>query len=167
MAKSTKCITQLLMTFTLEVPLRNYERMRNHRNVHKSKSHFNYPIYKAFREHGVENFFIELIEQCPCNDKGELTKTEGSYIRTLKPSLNMRIEGRTYKERYGDNRDIILQKVKEYAENNREKVLQNKRDYYQRNKDVRIEYNIKYNEEYKEEKQEHNKQYRETHKEHL
>ena len=45
------------------------ERMRQHRNDHKSKSHFNYPIYKAFREHGVENFFIEFIEKCPCIDK--------------------------------------------------------------------------------------------------
>ena len=101
------------------------ERMRSHRNVHKSKPQFNYPKYKAFREHGVENFFFELIEKCPCNDKDELTKTECNYIRTSKPSLNMRIGGRTYKERYGDNRDTILQKVKEYAENNRQKIFQN------------------------------------------
>ena len=82
------------MTFTLEVPLRNYERMRQHRNDHKKKSHSNYKIYKAFREHGVENFFIELVEKYPCNDKGELRKTAGNFIRTLKPSLNMRIAGR-------------------------------------------------------------------------
>ena len=73
------------------------ERMRNHRNDHKSKSYFNYPIYKAFREHGVENFFIELIEKCHRNDKDELTKPEGNYMRTLKPSLNIRIEGRLKK----------------------------------------------------------------------
>ena len=74
------------------------ERMRNHRNAHKSsKLHFNYPIYKAFREYGVENFFIELIEKCPCNDKDELMKTEGNYIRLLKPSLNVRINGRSVK----------------------------------------------------------------------
>ena len=73
------------------------ERMRDHRNVHKSKFHFNYPIYKTFREHGVENFFIELIEKRPCNDKDELRNTEGNYIRLLKPSLNARIEGRTNK----------------------------------------------------------------------
>ena len=97
------------------------ERMRNHRNDHKSKLHFNFPIYKAFREHGVENFFIELIEKCPCNDKDELMKTEGNYIRTLKSSLNARIAGRTDKEYYGDNRDILLQKQREYNENNREK----------------------------------------------
>ena len=100
------------------------ERMRNHRNDHKSKLHFNFPIYKAFREHGVENFFIELIEKCPCNDKDELMKTEGNYIRTLKSSLNARIAGRTDKEYYGDNRDILLQKQREYNENNREKTLQ-------------------------------------------
>ena len=125
------------------------ERMRGHRNDHKSKSHFNYPVYKAFREHGVENFFIELIEKCPCNFKDELRNTEGNFIRTLKPSLNMRIAGRLKKEYYQDNRNTIVQKVKEYAENNREKILQKNKDYYPRTKDTHLEYCKKYNEEHK------------------
>ena len=53
------------------------ERMRNHRRAHKSKHHFNHPIYKAFREHGVDNYLIELIEKCPCNDIEELRRQEG------------------------------------------------------------------------------------------
>ena len=70
------------------------ERMRQHRNDYNLNRRFNTSIYKAFREHGIENFFIELIETCPCNGKNELRKTEGNYIITLKPSLNIRIEGR-------------------------------------------------------------------------
>ena len=143
------------------------ERMRQHRNDYKSKLHFNMLIYKAIREYGVENFFIELIEKCPCNDKDELRKTEGNYIRALKPSLNIRIEGRTDKEYYEDNRDIILQKQREYNENNREKILQRHRDYYQQNRDHRKEYNIKYSEEHKEQKHEYDKQYREDNKERI
>ena len=88
------------------------ERMRNHRASQNAKLHMNYPIYKAFREYGVENFFIELIEKCPCNDKDELRRKEGEYIRALKPSLNIRIEGRGDKEYYNDNRDRIVEKTK-------------------------------------------------------
>ena len=58
------------------------------------------PIYKAFKEHGVENFSIELLEKCPCNDKDELRKQEGGCIRELNPVLNKQIAGRTNKE-YG------------------------------------------------------------------
>ena len=125
------------------------ERMRQHRNVHKSKHHFNYPTYKAFRENGIENSFIELIGKCPCNGKDELRKTEGNYIRTLKPSLNIRIEGRLNKEYYQDKRNTIVQKIKEYTGNNREQVLDSKRNYYQRTKDTHLEYCKKYNEEHK------------------
>ena len=110
------------------------ERMRNHRNDHKSRSSFNYPIYKAFREHGVENFFIELIEKCPCNDKDELRRTEGKYIRELKPSLNIRIEGRCQKEYYNDNRDHLLIKKKEYYIDNKEYFIKVNQQYGEVNK---------------------------------
>ena len=72
------------------------ERMSEHRRRINSR-HNQFPIHKAFREHGVDNFFIELIEKCPCNDKDELLKTEGNYIRLLKPSLNVHINGRSVK----------------------------------------------------------------------
>ena len=36
---------------------------------------------------------------------------------------------------YDDNRDIILQKAKEYCNQNREKILQKRRDYYQQNRE--------------------------------
>ena len=98
------------------------ERMCQHRNDYKINRRFNTHIYKAFREHGVENFFIELIEKCPCNDKDELMKTEGKYIRELKPTLNMRIAGRTRKEYYTDNQEQILNKKKQFGEANKERI---------------------------------------------
>ena len=143
------------------------ERMRTHGNAQNPKKHSNYLIYQAFREHGVNNFYIELIEKHPCNDRDELRKKEGEYIRKLKPSLNRRIAGRTDKEYYNDNRDVLVQKSREYAAQNREKVLQNHRDYYQRTKDSdsRIEYITKYNADHREEKREYDKQYREENRE--
>ena len=45
------------------------ERMRDHRSSSNEKCKKHYLTYKEFSEHGVENFFFELIEKCPCNDK--------------------------------------------------------------------------------------------------
>ena len=39
------------------------ERMRDHRSNTNEKIKQHYPLYKAFREHGVENFCIELVEK--------------------------------------------------------------------------------------------------------
>ena len=74
------------------------EIMRDHRYCINNQKKKDRTLYQAFREHGIEHFFIELIEKCPCNDKDELRKKEGEYIRELKPSLNMNIAGRTCKE---------------------------------------------------------------------
>ena len=139
------------------------ERMRQHRNDHKSKSSFNYPIYKAFREHGVENFFIELIEKCPCNDKDELRRTEGEYIRSLKPSMNKAIAGRTTKEYYNDNKEHILQNNKAIYLNNKTNILEKHKTWREENKEAIQQYY----EENKERILNHNKQYRKNNKEYI
>ena len=126
------------------------ERMRGHRTSANFGRHRNYNIYKAFREHGVENFYIELIEKCPCHDKEELRQKEGEYIRELKPSLNMKIAGRTTKEYYNEHKEHLSQLMKAYNENNKEHIRELHKQYYEHNK-----------EDIKEQK----KQYRETHKE--
>ena len=75
------------------------EIMRDHRSnckyKDKVKQMFNVKLYKAMEEYGVENYYIELIEKCTCNDIDELIKKGGEYIRELKPSLNIYIAGRT------------------------------------------------------------------------
>ena len=48
------------------------ERMRDHRKCVNTEAKRHYPLYKLFSEYGVENFYIELIEKCPCNDIDEL-----------------------------------------------------------------------------------------------
>ena len=92
-------------------------------------------IYNTFREHGVENFYIELVEKCPCNDKDELRKKEGEWIRGLNPSLNIRIAGRTPIDYYSDNKESIKEHVKQYKENNKESVKEQKKHYYENNKE--------------------------------
>ena len=98
------------------------ERMRNHRSCIKNETKKTRPLYKAFIEHGVEHFYIELIEKCPCNDIDELRKKEGEYIRLLKPSLNKQIAGRTKNEYREDNREYLREYEKQNRENNKEYI---------------------------------------------
>ena len=145
------------------------ERMRKHRSNYKYKDKYknlvNVKLYKSMEEHGVENFFIELIEKCPCNDKEELHKKEGEYIRGLKPSLNKVIAGRTHKEWREDNRETLLQdkkewyeknkehqseKMKKHREDNKEHIAIIKKEWYEKNKEHQSEKKKQYNEANKE-----------------
>ena len=78
-------------------------RMKDHRSDCKRRSHL--PLYKAMVEHGNEYFCIELLEKHPCSDKEELVKKEYEYIRSLKPSLNLRgyVICKTYDRDYYHN----------------------------------------------------------------
>ena len=57
------------------------ERMRSHRKCLNTEAKQHYPLYKLFSEYGVDTFYIELLEKCPCHDIAELRKKEGEYIR--------------------------------------------------------------------------------------
>jgi len=57
----------------------------------------NRPLYKNMLDKGIDMFYIELYEECPCNAKEQLRKREGEVIREI-GTLNERIAGRTAKE---------------------------------------------------------------------
>jgi hypothetical protein len=63
-----------------------------------------------------EDYKIELVEKYPCNNRQQLVKREGEYIKTNE-CVNKNIAGRTRKE-YRKECDL---KIKEYAKNYREK----------------------------------------------
>ena len=112
------------------------ERMRDQRNCVNNKIKKDRLLYKAFREHGVDNFHIELIEKCPCNDRDELRRTEGVFIRSLKPSLNCVVAGRTDKEYYNDNKEWILRKRQEFYNNNKDTFSQRHKEYREQHKEL-------------------------------
>ena len=143
------------------------ERMRNHRGCINNQKTKDRPLYQAFREHGIDNFFIELIEKCPCNDKDELRKKEGEYIRYLKPSLNRRIAGRTTKEYYNEHKEHLSEQHKQYYENNKEHISEQTKQYKENNKEHLSEQKKQYYENNKEHIHEQTKQYRENNKEHI
>ena len=110
------------------------KRMAEHRqqlNCMKAK-HRN--LYKSMNEHGSENFYIELYEEYPCENKAQLQRREGEVIREV-GTLNKKIEGRTRKEYYEDNFEHLQKHKKDYWHSNRDYLLEKKREYCEKNKD--------------------------------
>ena len=86
------------------------------------------------------NWYIELYEEYPCDNKEQLEKREGEVQREI-ATVNNRIAGRTKKEYKQDNRDEILEKAKLYYENNRDERLEYQKKYDENNRDERLEKN--------------------------
>ena len=108
---------------------------------HKSPS--NMTSSKVLFEYG--NVEMILIENYPCNSKDELVKRERDYIKG-KACINKVIPGRTDKEYYEDNKELIMLQNKEYYEKNKdkrkaykkankEKIALKKKEYYEANKE--------------------------------
>ena len=69
----------------------------------------------------LEGAFIELYEIYPCESKAELNRREGQVIRGM-DCVNKRVAGRTKAEWYQQNKQIHLDRVKEYQKNNKHKI---------------------------------------------
>jgi hypothetical protein len=119
------------------------KRMAKHTDSYKYDKRPPSSLYQHIDKIGLENFFIELIEEFPCETIEQLRNKEGEWIRNM-ATLNKRICGRTPKERYADNHDELLQK-KEYWQNNKDKLNERRPQYYQENKDkISEERKLKY-----------------------
>jgi len=109
---------------------------------------------ELFKEYGVDNCEIILIENYPCKTKRELETREGQHQRTIK-CVNKVIAGRDYatfkiecrdiylqqkKASYERTKEYVLAYQKEYTKNNREVVLQRKRVYVAAHKAEKVAY---------------------------
>lgn len=112
-----------------------YKRKSSHKSNKKCQSKILFEKYDDVR--------IEVIEEYPCNDKQELEKKEGEYIRNNK-CLNRNIPDRTIKEWREDNKEKLAEKDKEYRENNKEQVIEKQKEYYEKNKERVREYKKQY-----------------------
>jgi len=153
------------------------QRMAKHRNA--MKKHPNTGLYSKMNELGSDQFYIELIEEYPCDNLEQLRKREGKFIKKF-GTLNKCIAGRTKKEHYTDNKDTVLAKVKayqeankdtikakqkEYREANRDQIRAQKKQYKEANKGKIAQRMKRYYEANKEAISEYKKQYQQTHKE--
>lgn len=101
-------------------------------NGHKTKYINNIlnPTSKILFELGVNDCYIELLENYPCNNKEELNKREGELIRLYKNNLvNKQIAGRTKEEYEIDNKDKMDNYRKEYYIENKSIITQKQKEY--------------------------------------
>jgi group I intron endonuclease len=116
------------------------KRMVEHRIDSKTKTG---KIYQKMREIGIEKFYIELLELCPCQTQEQLNQREGELIRqhnSMVDGYNSEIAGRVKNEYYQDNKD----KIAEYQQANKDKIAEYQCEYKQANKDKIAEYQCEY-----------------------
>ena len=83
-------------------------------------------LYTKMNELSADKFYIELIEQCPCDNKEQLRAREGHFIRQL-GTLNALIAGRSKKEWTVENSEHVKRHQHEYYQNNKDKIYKKKR----------------------------------------
>ena len=129
-------------------------RFSDHKARLKCGKYNHMALYKIMSELGIESFYIELMELCPCSSKEELRKKEGEHIRKhmnecRELCLNSVISGRSRKEwveenyehvklkrkkHYQDNKERISERTKLYVKMNRGTICAKLKRYYEENK---------------------------------
>jgi len=113
-----------------------------------------------------DDCYIELLEECKCDNKEQLCRKEGELIRLHKDKcINHNIAGRTKKEYLDDNKDARKIRTKKYYEANKEKMLQQSKQYREANKDVKAQQDKIYRELNKDKISKQRKGYYESNKE--
>ena len=112
-----------------------YKRLSQHKITSKNQKYENTLLYKKMNETNINDWYIELFEDCICERKEQLNRREGEVIREI-GTLNINIAGRTYGEYIEENKD----KRKEYRETNKEKISEQQKIYNEANKDKIKEY---------------------------
>ena len=121
-----------------------HKRLHGHRTDFKNKPE---TYRSSFEIVKFDDNYIELLEEFPCENKMQLEKREGELIRKYKNDLvNLFIAGRTKKEYYNENKDIIAENQKKYQIDNKDVLAEQKKQYYIKNKD---EITLKAKEQYK------------------
>ena len=98
-----------------------YKRFSSHKSDSRDPKKENYLLYQKFSETDINDWYIELYEDCPCERREQLMQREGQVIREI-GTLNKRIEGRTDKEYREDNKDKFQEYRKEYNKVHKNKI---------------------------------------------
>ena len=88
------------------------KRMSKHRQDMKSEVKHHRPLHMHMIEHGIDNFYIELVANFPCESVELSRKREGELIRKV-GTLNKIVAGRTKMEAQQAYRDAIFFKKRE------------------------------------------------------
>ena len=128
-----------------------------------------YKLYLDAKHHFVTSFkilelgdaYIELLEEYECDNKTQLEKREGEFIRIHKDNcVNKRIEGRTKKEYRTDNLEKFKQTYNKYKIDNKDKISKYHKQYRIDNKESISKQNKQHYNDNIESIKANNKQYR-------
>jgi hypothetical protein len=141
-----RCRTDNALIYVGSTTMTLSRRMVAHRCSSKTS---NRKIYQSINGNW-DDWYIELYEVFPCENKQELNKREGEIIREI-GTLNSAIPGRTHAEWAKDNPDKLKLANQICHQNHREERLEVSRQYNINNNEARKEYKKKYREEHKQE----------------
>ena len=110
------------------------KRMAKHRKNMNDACKKHSRLYEKMRLVGVENFYIELVKETPCENAEQLRAIEGEHIRQF-GTLNKKIEGRTQLEYRHDTKDSKAEYDKVYRQENKDKIQTLQAEYYLTYKD--------------------------------
>ena len=127
-------------------------RLGGHKNKSIDIKYQNRLIYKTINNKW-NDWYIELYEEYPCDNKEQLNKKEGEIIRLI-GTLNILVAGRTRPEYREENKEQIIQDKKEYYENNKEIITDKHKIYYEENKEKLLDYAKDYGKTYYEQNKE-------------
>lgn len=130
-----------------------YKRWYKHKFscLNENDKRHNIYVYQKIREtKDFENWYIELYEECPCENKEQLLKREGEIIREI-GTLNSLIAGRTLDEWKNDNKDKITKTKKDWYDKNKDRIVEKKKAHYEKNKNIILETQKQYREQNKQE----------------
>jgi hypothetical protein len=116
-------------------------RMAGHRKeiYNENRKHYTKKLYQIIREmDNLNEWYIELYENFPCNNKEELLRKEGEIIRQI-GTLNKEIAGRTKKEYRAENKERIRERDRIYEKENKEQITARKKEYYEKVKERKKE----------------------------
>ena len=129
-------------------------RLAEHRAFYKRfKNGFNsgfYSSFDLFNEYGIENCKIELIENINYDEKYQLLKAEGGYIKQLQSinkTINVGLSPDEIKEKnkkkYAENAELIKAKYREYYRKighlKKKEAYYNKKEQQQKEKEQKEE----------------------------
>jgi hypothetical protein len=117
------------------------QRLADHLKKFKNYNNGNNDYTTSFLVLDCDDYKIELIEEYPCNNKQQLFRKEGEYIKA-NDCVNNIVAGRTRKEYRIDNVDNIKKIGKQYYIDNADKMKEQKKQYRIENIDKIKQYKI-------------------------
>ena len=107
------------------------KRMTNHRT--KLKPGRILRLYEKMREIGEDKFYIEPIEEYPCQNSEQLLKREGEWMRQI-GTLNENVPGRNNKQYKQEHKENIKEREKHITKKTKNKYYKDKKNTIKKTK---------------------------------